>query len=88
MTLEIKDKRLFTLEYPSWEHGKRLNWLMRNANLTEVPQEFSVDDNGEKIRIEVFLDEVVYNQYLKTFEPKDFEKVKHATNRMNAPKGW
>ena len=31
MTLEIKDKKLFTLECPSWEHGKRLNWLMRNS---------------------------------------------------------
>ena len=60
LTVDIKDKKLVTLEYPSWEHGKRLNWLIRNANLT-ADQDFQVDDQGERIKIEVLLDDVVHS---------------------------
>lgn len=60
MTADLKGKRSYTLTYPSWEHGLRLQWLMRNANLSEGQQEFTVDDQGQQIQMEVMLDDVVY----------------------------
>ena len=61
LTVDLKGKQYYILEYPSWEHGKRLSWLMRNAKITEAPKEFAVDDNCDKISIEVLLDDVVYH---------------------------
>ena len=60
MTAQLKGKTLYKLSYPSWEHGTRLTWLMRNANLADAPKDFRVDDLGTKIEIDLMLDEVVY----------------------------
>ena len=45
-----------------------------------------VSDDGSKITIEVLIDEVVYQRYLKTFHPQQFEQAKKG--RLEAPSDW
>ena len=77
---------MYKLSYPSWEHGTRLKWLMRNANLADAPKDFKLDDLGTKIKMDLLLDEVVYAQYLKQLEPEEFAKQKKA--KIKAPEHW
>jgi len=74
------------MTFPSWEHGERIKWLMKNAGLSGPPETVAVDETGEFITIETLIDEVVYQKYLKTFEPDQFYSKK--TDRSKAPEGW
>ena len=59
---------------------------MRNANLADAPKDFKLDDLGTKIEMDLLLDEVVYAQYLKQLEPKEFARQKKA--KIKAPEHW
>ena len=64
-------KTLVKLQYPSWEHNERVSWLIKWAQISP-PSEFETSDDGQAITLEVMVDEVVYQQYLKKFEPEQF----------------
>ena len=44
LTAALKGKKKYKLSYPSWEHGTRIQWLVRNANLSDAQNDFTVDD--------------------------------------------
>jgi GTPase len=44
LTATLKGKHKYKLTYPSYEHGTRLQWLVRNANLTAEQKEIEIDD--------------------------------------------
>lgn len=67
---EIMGKKFYHLEYPCEEHHKRLSWLYKHASIT---QEEDFEYHGDSISIKVLLDEVTHQQYLKVFEPHEFE---------------
>ena len=70
---QIMGKKLYDLEFPCEEHHKRLSWLYKHASIT---QEEGFEYQGDSISIKVLLDEVTYQQYLKVFEPQEFQKSK------------
>jgi len=59
-----------TLEYPCHEHNKRYSWLLKHGNISTQEDFEYIDDI---IRIKILLDDVTYQRYLKTFEPKQFQ---------------
>jgi len=36
MSADLKSKNVYKLEYASWEHSERLNWLRKNAHLNDI----------------------------------------------------
>ena len=73
-----------TLKYHYSEHDKRSQWLYKYANVSNL-DEFTYE--GDHISIKVNIDDVVYQQYLKTFERDYFEEQK-PQSRLVPPKGW
>ena len=74
MTATLKGKQLYALKYPSWEHNDRLNWLVANASVAHTgDQMVEVSEDGQEMTFEVLLDDVVYQRYLKQFEPALFQ---------------
>ena len=86
MTNTLKGKKSYTLTYEAWQHSERLNWLMKNAKISSAPETVNMSDDGLELTIEIDLDDVVYQQYLKTFEPEKFAKARE--NYRKAPVGW
>ena len=70
MTNTLKGKKNYSLTYEAWQHSERLNWLMNNAKITNAPETVGMSDDGLKLTIEIDLDDVIYQQYLKKFEPE------------------
>lgn len=68
---EVMGKKFYHLEYPCEEHHRRLSWLYKHASIT---QEEDFEYQGDIISIKVLLDEITYQQYLKVFEPQEFQK--------------
>ena len=66
----ILGKDTHSLEYHCLEHNKRYNWLKRHAGIGETDFEYE----GDVIRVNVLLDDIVYQRYLKKFEPEEFER--------------
>ena len=86
MSADLKGKRLYKLEYASWEHGERLNWLRKNALIADITDRMEVSPDGQVIKLEVLLDDVIFNRYLKEFEPEVFAENKSRSRK--APQGW
>ena len=76
MAAELKGKRKYVLKYEAWEHADRIQWIMANAQLTSPPDQMQVSEDGQWFEIEVQLDDVVYQRYLKNFEPEQFAEIK------------
>jgi len=74
------------LEYPAWEHEKRVKWLSTFAQISD-PSNFSVDEEGQLITMEVMIDETVYLKWLKEFEPDQFEQAKKQRKHYQ-PQHW
>ena len=45
MVSKILGKEAVTLEYPAWEHERRVKWLLSFANISD-PSNFTVDEMG------------------------------------------
>ena len=69
MSADLKGKQLYRLEYDSMDHSRRLNWLRNNAQLAHAEDQMEFSDDGSTITLSVLLDDVVFNRYLKEFEP-------------------
>ena len=76
MVQQILGKEYITIQYPAWEHEKRVKWLLNVAKITD-PTNFSVDSEGQNITMKVMMDEVIYMKYLKEFQPAEFEEQRH-----------
>ena len=74
MSADLKGKQLYKLVYQSWEHSERFNWLRLNGHLNDISDSMEVSEDGQTITLEVLLDDVVFNRYLKEFEPEVFEE--------------
>ena len=86
MTNTLKGKKQYSLTYEAWQHSARLQWLMNNAKITNAPETVGMSDDGLKLTIEIDLDDVIYQQYLKKFEPEQFAKARESYRK--APAGW
>lgn len=90
MSAALKGKQMHRLTYDSLEHGQRINWLRQNAainlDLERDENLMEVSEDGSQITLNVLLDPVVFQRYLKEFEPKQFGEVKK--QRGSAPEGW
>ena len=76
MGASLKGKKVYKLKYDSVEHTERLNWLRKNASLELVKDSMEVSDDGRFITITVLLDTVIFQRYLKEFEPELFKEEK------------
>lgn len=76
MGATLKGKKLYKLKYDSVEHTERLNWLRKNASLEHINDTMEVSDDGRFITLAVLLDAVVFQRYLKEFEPELFKEEK------------
>lgn len=76
MGASLKGKKVYKLKYDSVEHTERLNWLRKNASLELVNDSMEVSDDGRFITITVLLDTVIFQRYLKEFEPELFKEEK------------
>ena len=65
MTNTLKGKKKYQLTYQAWEHAERLEWLMKNAKIQSAPEQVGMSDDGMELTIEILLDDVVYQRYLK-----------------------
>ena len=72
MGASLKGKKIYKLKYDSMEHTERVNWLRSNARLENVNETMEVSDDGKYITLAVLLDNVVFQRYLKEFEPEMF----------------
>jgi hypothetical protein len=72
------------LKYHFSEHDKRREWLLKFANVSNVD---NFEYEGDHISLDVNIDDVVYQQYLKTFERDSFDALRDS-QKMMAPKGW
>lgn len=70
MSAVLKNKKLYKLEYDSIEHQTRADWLRKNASLSEITETMEVSDDGATISLELLLDDVIFQRYLKEFEPE------------------
>jgi len=77
MVSRILGKQFVELEYPAWEHEQRVKWLLNFAKISD-PTNFTVDEEGQTIKMGVMMDEAIYMKWLKEFEPLKFgeQKVK------------
>jgi hypothetical protein len=48
MIERIMGKGFVTLEYPAWDHDRRVKWLLNYAKISD-PTNFTVDEEGEFI---------------------------------------
>ena len=60
MSAVLKGKRLFRMSYDSMEHNVRLNWLRKNAQLTDLTESMEVSPDGSIITLSVLLDDVTF----------------------------
>jgi len=81
---EIYDLKEHTLKYHYSEHSKRAEWLLKFANVSNL-NDFIYD--GENIKINVNIDDVVFQQYLKTFEREVFDASRDKS-KLTPPAGW
>ena len=81
---EIYGLKSYTLKYHYSEHVRRREWLLKFANAPNVDN-FEYD--GEEITVNVDIDDIVYQQYLKTFERETFDKQREGS-KLIPPKGW
>ena len=87
MSASLKGKQLYKLEYLSYEHGERFKWLRQHAHLSsDISEAMEVSSDGSTIILQVLLDDVVFNRYLKEFEPEIFSEKREKSRR--APEGW
>ncbi len=87
MVQRILGKEYVTIEYPAWEHEKRVKWLLNFAKITD-PTNFEVDSEGQNITMRVMMDDVVHMKYLKEFEPAKFEDQRHKKRKHVQPGDW
>ena len=80
---DIMGLQSYTLKYNASLHDKVSLWLLKHANVTQIDD---MEFEGDKIIVNVNIDDVVYQQYLKTFERDKFESLKGS--RLKPPKGW
>ena len=74
MSVTLKGKKEYHLQYDSLEHNVRLNWLKNNAELAHVDDNMEVSDDGMLITLKVLLDDVTFQRYLKEFETELFDE--------------
>ena len=81
MSADLKGKGLKKLRYDSIEHDKRMRWLRNHAHITHVNDSMEFSEDGQHITLNVLLDDVVHQRYLKEFEPETFVKEKRQKYR-------
>ena len=69
MSSERMGKKMYRIEYPGFDHTKRISWLNKYASISKDCEFEYIDD---KIAISVLIDEVTYKRYLKEFERDSF----------------
>ncbi|CAI2361074.1 unnamed protein product [Moneuplotes crassus] len=82
---QIYGLRKYQLEYHFSEHDKRREWLLKYAN---VPDLHNFEYKGDNICVTVHIDDVVYQQYMKTFERQKFDQMRQGQSKLKAPEGW
>jgi hypothetical protein len=84
----LMGKKMFTLRYDAAEHEKRYSWLLKQANMSNI-DDFDFDDEGYVI-MNVIMDEVIYERYMKEFEHDIYQEMKgdKKRKRLAPPPGW
>ena len=80
---QIMGLKSYNLKYNAALHDKVSFWLLKHANVTQIDD---MEFDGDQISINVNIDDVVYQQYLKIFEREKFDRKKES--RLTPPKGW
>lgn len=86
MCSRILGKQEVILAYPAWEHEKRVKWLLEFAKISD-PTNFTVDEQGQEIQMKVLFDEVVFQKWLKEFEPERFAELRVKRKHFQ-PEDW
>jgi hypothetical protein len=76
-------KRDIEIKYKYSEHNKVTKWLFEHANITSIDNMDYTDDG--MITLQVPIDDVTYQKYLKHFEPEKFDDSR--VNQRRFPKG-
>ena len=85
-------KRPITLRYRYSDHSKVTRWLLEHTNLSQGSVESSmVYGEDGFITVQAPIDDIIYQKYLKQFEPEKFEDERDnqkRSGRMAPPPVW
>ncbi|CDW87062.1 gtp-binding protein [Stylonychia lemnae] len=94
MSSKLMGKKLTKITYKYSDHDKIQKWLFENANISQI-DDFEFDDDSGDITINIPIDDVVFQQYLKRFHSDQFEQeknqkstIKGLKGRLTPPPGW
>ena len=74
LSAAIMGKKPMSLRYRYQDHAKVTKWLLEHTNLSSGSVESTMEygDDGY-ITVQAPIDDIIYQKYLKQFEPERFE---------------